>query len=101
MRAEILAERETLLSSMGANERPRQLALFARYDPAVSANAFNTILDLFHIPHPAAADSETKSAPADKRADMKSAPVDKGADTEPKPALTTSPVRSRRRRTPQ
>lgn len=98
MRAEILAERERILSWMGASERPRQLALFARYDPAVSANAFNTILDLFHIPHPPVMDRRTASVPTHAATDVT---THAATNTEPKPALTTSPVRSRRRKTPQ
>lgn len=48
MCAEILAERQALLDALPEDARKRQQALFARYDPGVSAEAFSGLLDLFH-----------------------------------------------------
>ncbi|CAM5373913.1 hypothetical protein ACFQ4M_16440 [Thauera mechernichensis] len=48
MCAEILAEREHILDTLPPDMRKRQQALFARYDPSVSAQAFNSLLRLFH-----------------------------------------------------
>ena len=47
MCAEILAEREEIMAAMPAATRKRQQALFARYDPNVSAEAFSGLLNLF------------------------------------------------------
>ena len=47
---EIMAEREAILHEQPAAAREKQEALFARYDPAVSANAFSGILGLFDTP---------------------------------------------------
>ena len=44
---EILAEREEIMAAMPAATRKRQQALFARYDPNVSAEAFSGLLNLF------------------------------------------------------
>ncbi len=43
----ILAEREEIMSAMPAAARARQQALFARYDPSVSAEAFSGLLNMF------------------------------------------------------
>ena len=50
MCAEILAEREEIMAAMPAATRKRQQALFARYDPRVSAEAFGGLLNLFGNP---------------------------------------------------
>lgn len=47
MCSEILAEREALMAAMPAATRKRQQALFARYDPSLSAEAFSGLLNLF------------------------------------------------------
>ena len=47
MCGEILAEREEIMAAMPAATRKRQQALFARYDPNVSAEAFSGLLNLF------------------------------------------------------
>ena len=47
MCGEILAEREEIMAAMPAATRKRQQALFARYDPNVSAEAFSGLLHLF------------------------------------------------------
>lgn len=47
MCAEILAEREEIAARQPAGMRKRQQALFARYDPQVSAEAFGGLLNLF------------------------------------------------------
>lgn len=44
---EILAERDEIVSGMPVATRKRQQALFARYDPNVSAEAFSGLLNLF------------------------------------------------------
>lgn len=44
---EIRAEREDILAAMPSATRKRQQALFARYDPDVSAEAFSGLLSLF------------------------------------------------------
>lgn len=50
MCAEILAEREALAEKLPEATRKRQQALFARYDPRVSADAFGGLLNLFGNP---------------------------------------------------
>lgn len=45
---EILAERKLILEALPATSRKKQEALFARYDPSVSADAFSNVLSLFH-----------------------------------------------------
>lgn len=52
MCGEILAEREALMAAMSSATRKRQQALFSRYDPALSAEAFSGLLHLFDS-HPA------------------------------------------------
>ncbi len=47
MCADIQAEREAILGAQSAEARKKQQALFARYDPEVSAHAFNGILNMF------------------------------------------------------
>ena len=47
MCGEILAEREEIMAAMPAATRKRQQALFARYDPNVSAETFSGLLNLF------------------------------------------------------
>ena len=47
MCAEILAEREEIAGELPEAARKRQQALFARYDPNVSAEAFSGLLNLF------------------------------------------------------
>lgn len=54
MREDILGERRLLLSSLPPAMHDRQLRLFARYDPAVSAEAFKRLLQAFG--HPAGED---------------------------------------------
>lgn len=49
MRDEILAERRLILDLAQESTRMRQLELLARYDPALSADAFNSVLDLFEV----------------------------------------------------
>lgn len=44
---EILDERAEIVASMPPATRKRQQALFARYDPNVSAEAFSGLLNLF------------------------------------------------------
>ena len=51
MRDEILAERALLLASQPAALRERQQKLFARYDPAVGAEAFKQMLRLYGYPY--------------------------------------------------
>lgn len=87
MRADILAERATILSALDDGDRKRQAALFARYDPGLSVRAFNTILDLFHLPRT----PETGIDPTP-------GPTDAAADTAPEPATEARPARSRRRK---
>lgn len=86
MRADILAERATILSALDAGDRKRQAALFGRYDPEVSVRAFNTILDLFHLPHSPA--TGTDPAPI---------PTEAVADSAPQAPVEARPLRSRRR----
>ncbi|HPE05394.1 MAG TPA: hypothetical protein P5537_13215 [Thauera sp.] len=50
MCAEILAEREEIAGKLPEAARKRQQALFARYDPRVSADAFGGLLNLFGNP---------------------------------------------------
>jgi hypothetical protein len=50
MCAEILAEREEIAGELPEAARERQQALFARYDPRVSADAFGGLLNLFGNP---------------------------------------------------
>ena len=50
MCAEILAEREEIAGELPEAARKRQQALFARYDPRVSADAFGGLLNLFGNP---------------------------------------------------
>ena len=50
MCAEILAEREEIAGKLREAARKRQQALFARYDPRVSADAFGGLLNLFGNP---------------------------------------------------
>lgn len=50
MRDDILAERAVLLASQPAALHERQQKLFARYDPAVSAEAFKQMLSLYGYP---------------------------------------------------
>ncbi|MHB1374158.1 MAG: hypothetical protein ACYC5W_13795 [Thauera sp.] len=47
MRDDIVAERQMLLSSLPPALQERQLRLFARYDPAVSAAAFKRLLQVY------------------------------------------------------
>jgi hypothetical protein len=49
MCAEILEEREAILSRTPAALLGKQAALLERYDPGVSANAFKDILNLCHV----------------------------------------------------
>jgi len=49
MRDEILAERRLILELAQESTRLRQLDLLSRYDPAVSADAFNSVLHLFEV----------------------------------------------------
>ena len=51
MRDDILAERALLLASQPAALRARQQKLFARYDPAVGAEAFKQMLRLYGYPY--------------------------------------------------
>ena len=51
MRDDILAERALLLASQPAALRERQHKLFARYDPAVGAEAFKQMLRLYGYPY--------------------------------------------------
>ena len=44
---EILDERDEIVAAMPTATRKRQQALFARYDPNVSAEAFSGLLNLF------------------------------------------------------
>ncbi len=44
---EILSEREEIMTALPQGTRQRQQALFARYDPNVSAEAFAGLLNLF------------------------------------------------------
>lgn len=85
MRADILAEREMILAAQDEAERKRQANLFARYDPGLSVKAFNTILDLFHLPHP----PETDTAPTPPVADVAAVTL---------PGSETRPARTRRRK---
>lgn len=87
MRADIQAEREAILSALAVNERKRQAALFARYDPGLSVKAFNTILDLFHLPH------APENGTAADAALLKAA-----ADIGPETIAAVKPAGSRRRR---
>lgn len=50
MRDDILAERALLMSSLPAALHERQQKLFARYDPAVGAEAFKHMLRLYGYP---------------------------------------------------
>ena len=50
MCGEILAEREEIAGKLPEAARKRQQALFARYDPRVSADGFGGLLNLFGIP---------------------------------------------------
>lgn len=50
MRDDIVAERQMLLSSLPPALHERQLRLFARYDPAVSASAFKRLLQVYVHP---------------------------------------------------
>ncbi len=50
MCAEILGEREEIAGELPEAARKRQQALFARYDPRVSADAFGGLLNLFGNP---------------------------------------------------
>ena len=50
MCAEILAEREEIAGKLPKTARKRQQALFARYNPRVSADAFGGLLNLFGNP---------------------------------------------------
>ena len=50
MCAEILAEREEIAGELPEAARKRQQALFAHYDPRVSADAFGGLLNLFGNP---------------------------------------------------
>ncbi len=50
MRDDILAERAFLLASLPAALRERQHKLFARYDPALGAEAFKQMLRLYGYP---------------------------------------------------
>ncbi len=50
MRDDILAERALLLASLPAALHERQQRLFARYDPAVGAEAFKQMLRLYGYP---------------------------------------------------
>ena len=47
---EILREREEILASLPASMQKQQRVLFSKYDPALCANAFSSILDLFNGP---------------------------------------------------
>lgn len=49
MRDEILAERRLILEFAPESTRVRQLELLSRYDPALSAEAFNSVLHLFEV----------------------------------------------------
>ncbi len=51
MRDDILAERALLLASLPAALRERQHKLFARYDPALGAEAFTQLLRLYGYPY--------------------------------------------------
>ena len=53
MCGEILAEREEIMAAMPAATRKRQQALFARYDPALGAEAFTQLLRLYGYPYSA------------------------------------------------
>lgn len=44
---EILRERDEILGRLPPSMQKQQRALFAKYDPIVSANAFASILELF------------------------------------------------------
>lgn len=47
---DILAERQMLLASLPPALHERQVRLFARYDPAVSASAFKRLLQVYVHP---------------------------------------------------
>ncbi|MDO9599548.1 MAG: hypothetical protein Q7J47_17655 [Azoarcus sp.] len=47
---DILDERETLLSLLPSEQHLRQAAIFARYDPTLSAQAFKDLLRLYGYP---------------------------------------------------
>lgn len=45
---EILRERDEILGTLPPTMQKQQRALFSKYDPTVSANAFASILELFN-----------------------------------------------------
>ena len=47
MRDEILAERQVILDLAQEATKVRQLELLSKYDPCVSADAFDSVLSLF------------------------------------------------------
>lgn len=47
MRDEILAERELVIALAPEATKTRQVELLAKYDPCVSATAFQSVLNLF------------------------------------------------------
>lgn len=47
---EILREREEILAALPPTMQKQQRALFAKYDPTLSAKAFSHILELFNGP---------------------------------------------------
>ena len=49
MRDEILAEREVVIALAPQSTKTRQLELLSKYDPHVSADAFQSVLHLFEI----------------------------------------------------
>lgn len=49
MRDEILAERELVIALAPQSTKTRQLELLSKYDPRVSADAFQSVLQLFEV----------------------------------------------------
>jgi len=49
MRDEILAERELVIALAPQATKTRQLELLSKYDPRVSADAFQSVLQLFEV----------------------------------------------------
>lgn len=49
MRDEILAEREVVIALAPQSTKTRQLELLSKYDPRVSADAFQSVLHLFEV----------------------------------------------------
>lgn len=52
MRDEIAAERQLIIDLAQSATKVRQLELLSRYDPCVSADAFNSVLHMFEVDRP-------------------------------------------------